>query len=123
MAPPRERPLVVYHGECGFCRRWVERLRRWDRHDRLDYLALQDPAAAAATSRPRTELERAAHVVLPSGEVLNGAAGFRALCGYLPGGRMPAAVLGVPGVLSVAERLYQWIARRWGPVGSNAEAR
>lgn len=118
MADPRERPLVVYDGSCGFCRRWVSRLRRWDRDARLDYLALQDPAAERATGRPRSALELAAHAVLPSGEVLAGAAAFRAICAYLPAGAVPAALLRVPGILPLAEHVYRWIARTWGPVGS-----
>ena len=24
-APPRDKPLLIFDGECGFCRRWVER--------------------------------------------------------------------------------------------------
>lgn len=118
MAPTRERPLVIYDGSCSFCRRWVGRLQRWDRHDRLDYLPLQDPAASAAAATPRTTLEQAVHVVLPSGHVTAGAGAVRAISPYLPGGRVGYLVLGIPGALPVAERLYTWIARRWGPLGA-----
>lgn len=117
-----DRPVVVYHDDCAFCRRWVARLRRWDRRERLEFLPLQDPRAAALTGRSRAALEQAAHVVLPSGEVLAGAAGFRALCPYLPAGVLPHVVLRIPGALPVAERVYRWIARRWGPVGRHAGA-
>jgi metal-sulfur cluster biosynthetic enzyme/predicted DCC family thiol-disulfide oxidoreductase YuxK len=108
---------VIYDGACGFCRRWVARLRRWDWNRHLDYLPLQDPRAEELSGRPRAALEDAAHVVLPSGETLVGAAGFRAICAYLPGGHVPRMLLGVPGVQALAERGYRWIARRWGPVG------
>jgi predicted DCC family thiol-disulfide oxidoreductase YuxK len=120
VAPPRDRPLVIYDGECAFCRRWTTRLQRWDRQRRLDYLPLQDPRAEEASGRPRSTLEAAAHAVLPSGEVLSGAAAFRAICPFLPGGGVPSALLGVPGALPMAERLYQWISWRWGPVGARA---
>ena len=120
VAPPRSRPLVIYDGACGFCRRWVARLQRWDRKGRLDYLPLQDPRAEEVSGRRRAALADAAHVVLPSGETLAGAAAFRAVCAFLPGGAVPRAVLGLPGALSVAERVYRWIARRWGPVGARA---
>lgn len=120
MAPPRDRPLVIYDGECAFCRRWTTRLQRWDLRRRLDYLPLQDPRAEEASGRPRTALETAAHAVLPSGDVLSGAAAFRAICPYLPGGGVPYAVLRAPGALSMAERVYHWISRRWGPVGARA---
>ena len=111
------RPVVIYHGECGFCRRWVGRLAAWDRRGALEYLALQDPRAPALAGRPRRELERAAHVVLPDGRVLEGARAFRAMCQYLPGGWIVRALLMLPGAIFVADAVYRWIARRWGPVG------
>jgi len=90
----------------------------WDRYGRLDYVTLQDRRAESLTGRPRAELEQAAHVVLPSGEVVQGAAAFRAICRLLPWGRLPGALLGLPGMLPLADRTYRWIARRWGPVGA-----
>ncbi|MCH7874305.1 MAG: DUF393 domain-containing protein [Gemmatimonadetes bacterium] len=115
--PGIDRPILIYDGSCGFCRRWVSRLKRWDRADRIRLLTLQDDAAPHVSARARTELELAAHVVLPSGEVLAGAAAFHALCRYLPGGWLPRGILSLPGALAMAERTYRWIARRWGPVG------
>jgi predicted DCC family thiol-disulfide oxidoreductase YuxK len=109
-------PVLIYDARCGFCRRWVARLKRWDRRDRLRLLPLQDPDAPALAGRPRDELQRAAHLVRPDGAVFAGAQAARELCGYLPGGWLPKALFAVPGVLPVAERAYGWIARRWGPV-------
>lgn len=123
MPTRRSRPLVVYDGTCGFCRRWVERLRRWDRGGRLEFLPLQDADAPVVTGVDRAELEQAAHVVLPSGQVVAGAAAFRALCPFLSGGSVPFRLLGLPGVLPLAERLYRWIAWHRGPVGARAGER
>lgn len=120
---PLPRPVLIYDDACAFCRRWVRRLKRWDRRDRIALLPLQDERAASLAGRPRHALEHAAHAVLPSGEVVAGAAALRALCGYLPGGALPRAVLGVPGALPLAERLYAWVARRWGPVGPGVRER
>jgi predicted DCC family thiol-disulfide oxidoreductase YuxK len=117
---PPPRPVVVYDDQCGFCRKWVGRLKRWDRHDRLALLPLRDASAPALTGRTRAELDRAVHVVLPSGAVCAGAAAFREICRYLPGGMIPRAALRLPGAPALAERLYRWIARRWGPVGDGA---
>jgi len=123
MAPSRDRPIVVYDGSCGFCRDWVARLRIWDRHEALEYLPLQDPRAETLTGRSRAGLEQAAHVVLPSGDVLAGAAALRAICPYLPWGRLPALVFSMPGVLPLTERIYRWIAWHRGPVGSRQRDR
>ena len=111
------RPLVIYHDGCAFCCRWVDRLRRWDRADRLAFLPLHDPQAPGVAGVSRETLEQAAHVVMPSGEVYAGAAAFRAICPLLPGGVLANALLHLPGALPLAERVYRWIARRWGPVG------
>ena len=118
MAPPRDRPLVVYDGSCRLCRRLVSRLQAWDRRGALGYVALQDPRAEVLTGRPRATLASAVHVVLPAGTVLAGAAALRAVCPYLAWGWLPYVLLGVPGVMPLAERLYRGIARYRGPVGS-----
>lgn len=120
MPTPPRRPLVVFHSGCGFCRREVERLRRWDRNNRLAFLPLQDDRATTATGLSRATLEQSAHVVLPSGTVLAGAAAFRALCPHLPGGILLHALLRIPGMLPVAECVYRWMARCWGPVGGGS---
>ena len=71
----------------------------------------------------RALLEQAAHVVLPSGDVHAGAAAFRALCPFLPGGRVLHRLLGLPGMPAVTARLYRWVAWRWGPVGARNRRR
>lgn len=114
---------MIYDAGCGFCRRWAVRLHRWDRAGRLTLLPLQDDRAPALAGRPRSALELALHAVLPSGEVLAGAAALRGICRYLPGGWLPRALLALPGALPLAERLYAYAARRWGPVGSRAGPR
>jgi predicted DCC family thiol-disulfide oxidoreductase YuxK len=111
-------PVVIYNDACGFCRRWAARLRGWDRAGRIVLLPLQDDRAPGLAGRPRSALERAVHVVLPTGEVMAGAAAVRAICRFLPAGRLWRMILSLPGVLPVAERVYQHVARRWGPVGS-----
>jgi predicted DCC family thiol-disulfide oxidoreductase YuxK len=111
-------PVVIYNEACSFCRRWAEHLRRWDRAGRVALLPLQDDRAPALAGRPRSALEQAVHVVLPTGEVAAGAAALRALCPFLPGGWLVRLALAVPGALPVAERVYFYVARRWGPVGS-----
>ena len=109
-------PTLIYDASCGFCRRWVARLKRWDRHDRLRLLPLQDPAAPALARRPREELQRAAHLVRPDGGVFAGASAARELLAYLPAGWLLRAPLSLPGAMAAADFLYRWIARTWGPV-------
>jgi predicted DCC family thiol-disulfide oxidoreductase YuxK len=113
-SPPA--PVLIYDASCGFCRRWVRRLKRWDRHDRIRLLPLQDPTAPALARRPREELERAAHLVRPDGAVFAGAGAAREVLAYLPGGWLARGVLAIPGMMPLAERVYARVARTWGPV-------
>lgn len=113
--PPTE-PTLVYDDGCGFCRTWVGRVQRLDRRGAVHYLPLQADQAPRTTGRPREALQRAMHLVRPDGEVFAGAAAARELFRYLPGGRLVRALLALPGAMPIAERVYAWIARRWGPV-------
>jgi predicted DCC family thiol-disulfide oxidoreductase YuxK len=113
---PPIRPVLIYDASCGFCRRWVGRLRRWDRRGRIDLLPLDDPSAVALSGQPVERLRLAAHMVSPLGGVFAGAAAVRELFRYLPGGRCVQALAVIPGMMSIAERTYAWIARQWGPV-------
>jgi len=110
------RPILIYDDQCAFCRRWVRRLKRWDRADAIVLLPLADPEAPLVARRDTAALRRAAHLVRPDGTVFAGAAAARELFGFLPLGWILRAAMRIPGVLPVAEMVYAWIARTWGPV-------
>lgn len=112
--PPRD-PMLIYDGSCGFCRRWVARAKRLDRRAVVRYVALQDPTAPRVSGRSWEALARAAHFVRPDGMVFAGAAAVREYLRNLPGGWLVRAVSAIPGVMPLAECVYAWIARRWGP--------
>lgn len=118
-APPPA-PTLIFDGSCGFCRRWVDRVRRWDRRGAVQYLPMQDERAPQVSGRPRDALQQAAHFVRGDGAVFAGAAAARELFRVLPGGKAAAALLGLPGVAPLAARVYRWVARRWGPVPRDA---
>lgn len=112
-------PTLVFDGSCGFCRKWVSLAKRLDRRSVVRLLPFQEEEAPVVTGRPREALERAAHFVRPDGEVFAGAAAAREFFRYVPGGWAVLGVARIPGVMSVAEWLYRWIARRWGPAELN----
>ncbi len=114
-APPKS-PVLIYDGDCEFCRRWVARLKRLDGSDAIRLVPLRDPAAGELSGRDIEQLRMAAHFVRPDGEVFAGAAAVREAARYLRGGSLVLGVAAVPGVMPLAERLYGWVARRWGPV-------
>jgi predicted DCC family thiol-disulfide oxidoreductase YuxK len=109
-------PVLIYDAQCQFCRRWVARLKRWDRNDRIRLLPLQDPAAPAVAGRPREVLQQAAHLVRADGAVFAGARAAREALAYLPAGWLLRGLARLPGVMALADRGYRWVARIWGPV-------
>ena len=115
-SPPPANPTLIYDGQCGFCRRWVARARRWDRHGVVRVLPLQDDEARAVSGRPVALLRRAVHFVRPDGAVFAGAAATREFFRYVPGGWLVRAFGAIPGVMPIAESTYRFVARRWGPV-------
>lgn len=116
----RNTPTLIFDSDCGFCRRWVGRVVSWDRRKRLRYLPLQDAKAAELSGRKREELAMAVHLVRPDGAVFAGAAAVRETFAYLPGGSIPRAVMSLPGIMPVAAKVYAWVARTHGPVGSRS---
>ena len=105
---------LIYDGECGLCRRWVELVRRWDREHRITLVPFQDQAAVARFRIPLPALAAAMHLVLPDRRVFAGADAVPEILRLLPGGgrRVARWLFAIPGVRPVARRVYAWVARR-----------
>src|SRR3989442_4640894 len=114
MRADRTGPTLICDGECGFCQRSVDWLRRWDRDHRIALVLFQDEARVAAYDVPLPALAAAMHLVLPppDGRVFAGADAVPQLLRLLPGKRWLAWGFHIPGVPPLARRLYAWIARR-----------
>jgi len=119
------RPLLLWDGECSFCRAWVER----GRHrigERIEWATYQE-AGHRVPSVPREQLARAVHLVEPGGRISRGAeAVFRALALAPAGGGALALYRYLPGFAAISEGCYAWIAAHrpladrvtraiWGP--------
>ena len=104
-----QRPLLVYDGDCGFCRRWIDRWRHVT-GDRVDYAPSQE-VAERFPEIPRERFDEAVYLMEPGGGATRGAeAVFRALChGGHP--RALQAYRAVPGAAAIAERIYRFVAR------------
>ncbi|HVZ19990.1 MAG TPA: lipase maturation factor family protein [Vicinamibacterales bacterium] len=80
VASPPPKPLVVFDGRCGFCRRWIDRARE-STADTLDFVESQDPRVAAEFPEiPTADFASAVQLIEPDGRVSSGAAAvFRGL--------------------------------------------
>lgn len=78
-----KKPLLIYDGDCQFCRGWV---LRWTRRigRRADFQPFQK-AAARFPEIPRADFEQAVQLILPSGKRLRAAEAVFELLSLQPG--------------------------------------
>jgi predicted DCC family thiol-disulfide oxidoreductase YuxK len=104
--------VVLWDGECTFCRSQVQRLRHWD-GDRLAYLSLHDPRVVQRYPElSREQLMEQMWVVTVAGQRFGGADAVRYLSRQLPWLWPLAPVMHVPGAMPLWRRLYAWVAQR-----------
>lgn len=116
-ADPSMRATLIYDGTCRFCRRWVDRIRRSDKHGRLDFVPFQsDDLETRFPQLSRDACRQRMHVVDEHGAVSAGAAAGREVLRRLPGGWLWSLPFRLPGVLRIAEPVYVWVTHRWGPL-------
>ena len=111
VAAPPPKPLLVFDGDCSFCRRWI---RRWQQStgDRIEYLPFQETRIADQFPElTREGFEKAVHLIETDGRVYRAAeAVFRSL-GYGPMKRWPLRLYQqVPAVAPVTEWAYRLVA-------------
>ncbi|MGH7561643.1 MAG: thiol-disulfide oxidoreductase DCC family protein [Gemmatimonadales bacterium] len=106
------RPVLVYDGQCGFCRGWVVRLRRWGLRD-VDLLPASDRHDKPGIPPLREEqVDREMVLVLTDGKVLGGGDALPELWGRVPRLRPIAWLLRLPGVRTLRNRIYARVASR-----------
>ncbi len=73
-----EKPLLIFDGDCGFCRIWIARWKRFT-HGKVDYAASQD-VGKDFPDIPPEEFQKAVQLIEPDGRRSSAAeAVFRAL--------------------------------------------
>jgi len=111
VAEPPEKPLLIFDGDCGFCRRWIARWKG-ETGEAVDY-APSGEVAPRFPEIPPEAFRRSVQLVLPDGRVLEGAHAVLRSLAEAPGRRWPLALYSrVPGAAPVSELLYRLVARR-----------
>lgn len=112
---PAERPnadVVIFDGNCPFCRAQVQRLHRWG-GGRLAFRSLHDPEVARLyPDLTHEQLMREMYVVDRRGRRHAGAASLRYLSRRLPRLWIVAPLLHFPFSLPIWRWLYQQVAKR-----------
>jgi len=105
-----EKPLLLYDGDCHFCRRWIIRWKSFTGNS-VDYAPFQE-RGGDFPEIPKEAYEASVQLVTPAGEQFRGAeAVFRTLA-YAPGRRwMLWAYQRIPGIAPLTEWGYRFVAR------------
>jgi predicted DCC family thiol-disulfide oxidoreductase YuxK len=108
--------ILLYDGECGFCRWSVDKVLAWDREDRLRAVRVQDAEGdrLLAGMDPSTRLA-SWHLATPDGHIYSAGAAAAPLMRLLPGGRPLARLL--DRFPHLTHRGYRWVARNRDRVG------
>jgi predicted DCC family thiol-disulfide oxidoreductase YuxK len=108
---------VLYDGACNLCRASVARVRGMDPRGRIELLDLHDSSVSARFPQVnREEAMRLMQAVDPRGRVYSGVDAWARIGLALPGWKLLAWLLLVPGIHFLARHLYAWVARnryRW----------
>ncbi len=104
------RPVLVFDGNCGFCRRWIVRWKSYTA-DRVEYAPYQE----TADRFPHVPLERfksAVQLIEPDGTVHAAAAAVFRTLAHVPGRRRAWwCYQHLPGFAPASESAYRFVAR------------
>ncbi|PYV43571.1 MAG: hypothetical protein DMG06_10115 [Acidobacteria bacterium] len=103
------KPLLVYDGDCSFCRWWIVRWKH-STGDLVEYAPFQE-VGFQFPQIPKERFRHGVQLIEPSGQVFSGAeAVFRALAYSRGKGWMLWFYSTIPGVAALSEWLYQFIS-------------
>lgn len=102
-------PLLVYDGDCGFCRFWVARWRSAV-GDRVSFAPSQE-VAGQFPQIPPEQFAQSVQLILPDGRVSSGAEAIFQALAYAPGRAWTLGVYErVPGFATASEAAYRVVA-------------
>jgi predicted DCC family thiol-disulfide oxidoreductase YuxK len=102
---------VLYDGDCGFCSRTAEVLRRLDGDRRLDLIPVQRAQLVVPDAPPETRLLETIHVRDAGGAWTTGGAAWVRIAGAVPWLSPLSLVAGLPLFDRLVEPVYRLVAR------------
>ncbi len=116
------RGIVVYDGECAFCRTQIERMRARDKLGCFDFVPRQTPGLDDRFPQLKEgDFDTGMRLILPDGRVHVGADAVYQISRRLPLWRRMAWLYRVPGIHALARRIYAWIAAHRRSLGRPCE--
>ncbi len=118
MSEAARHPVVVYDGECPFCRRQIARIRKYDRHGRFECVPRQTPGLTGRfPALGQGGFDTGMRLIVPDGRIYVGADSVYQISRQLAVFRWFAWLYRVPGVHGLARAVYGWIAARRRSLG------
>jgi predicted DCC family thiol-disulfide oxidoreductase YuxK len=106
------KPTLIYDGDCGFCSRMVEKVRKYDTENRIVYSPFQSIPDGAYTAADRARFKQAVHF-LDEDRILSwGGHTLPHIMKYLPRWRKWAWFFNLSGILWFASLFYDRVARK-----------
>jgi len=110
---PPPKPLMIWDGECHFCRRWIERWREITAGE-VDYATYQE-AANRFPEIPLEQFQRAVAFIEPGGKAFFAAEAVYRSLRYRSSRKWLAwSYDHIPGFAAISETAYDFIARHRG---------
>src|SRR5438046_8018937 len=110
---PPPKPLMIWDGECHFCKRWIERWREITA-GKVDYATYHE-AAHHFPEIPVEQFKRAVALIEPDGKAFFAAeAVYRSLAHCRSRKWLAWSYDHVPGFAAISEAAYNFIAHRRG---------
>lgn len=113
---------LLYDGKCRICASQIETVARYNDAGRVEVLDLNTAAAQARFPQITPEAaRRELHLVAPDGAIYRGAEAVRRTLLLLPDLRGLGELMGLPGVMMLANPIYAWVARNRYRLGGRTE--
>ncbi len=107
----QSKSIVVYDGDCRFCCRQVERIRRWDTRAQLEYVTRQQPELIERMpALADADFNTGMRLITLDGTIHVGADAVYQIARRLPRWRRIVWVYRVPVIHALARLVYAWIA-------------
>lgn len=113
---------VIFDGDCGFCRRWIQIGTKLDWFSRMRWRARLDPGVKEEFPQLSGEETQNRMVsIRPDGKPYGGFYAVRDIMLHLPLTFFPSLLLYIPGVSLLGVPAYKWIAKNRHRFGGKSE--
>lgn len=122
VATAPQKTVIVYDGDCHFCRDQIARIQRWDANNQFEYLPRQAPEADVRFPILKSiDFDKGMRLIEPNGNNFEGADAIHQIARRLPATSAIAWLYKVPGINQICKAAYAWVAANRKRLGKTCE--